>query len=63
MDRLARGMEAASLTRDCTDDQLVALTRAGDDRAFEQLYARYQRRIAAYVVGMVKDHQRAEDVT
>jgi RNA polymerase sigma factor (sigma-70 family) len=41
----------------------VAATRAGDDRAFENLYERYQRRIAAYVHGMVKDHGRAEDIT
>ena len=65
-----RGMEAATLNppvRSCrgepTDDDLVAATRAGDDRAFEALYARYQRRITAYVLGMVKDHGRAEDVT
>jgi RNA polymerase sigma factor (sigma-70 family) len=45
------------------DDALVACVRAGDDRAFEQLYLRYQRRIAAYVFGMVHDHQRAEDIT
>ncbi|WP_259312229.1 RNA polymerase sigma factor [Capillimicrobium parvum] len=63
-------MEAATLNppvRACrgepTDDDLVAATRAGDDRAFEALYARYQRRITAYVFGMVKDHGRAEDVT
>ena len=37
--------------------------RAGDDGAFEQLYERYQRRISAYVFGMVHDHGRAEDVT
>ena len=37
--------------------------RAGDDRAFEALYARYQRRIAGYVFGMVKDYGRAEDIT
>ncbi|MGZ4275848.1 MAG: sigma-70 family RNA polymerase sigma factor [Solirubrobacteraceae bacterium] len=42
---------------------LVAAVRAGDDGAFEQLYERYQRRIAAYVYGMVHDHGRAEDVT
>jgi RNA polymerase sigma factor (sigma-70 family) len=41
----------------------VAAARSGDDRAFEQLYQRYQRRIAAYVHGMVKDHGRAEDIT
>ena len=41
----------------------MAATRAGDDYAFERLYKRYQRRIAAYVVGMVHDHGRAEDIT
>jgi RNA polymerase sigma factor (sigma-70 family) len=45
------------------DHALVAGVRRGDDRAFEQLYARYHPRIAAYVRGMVKDHGRAEDVT
>jgi RNA polymerase sigma factor (sigma-70 family) len=37
--------------------------RAGEDRAFELLYQRYQPRIAAYVRGMVHDHGRAEDIT
>ena len=37
--------------------------RAGDDHAFERLYHRYHRRIAAYVFGMVRDHGRAEDLT
>jgi RNA polymerase sigma factor (sigma-70 family) len=46
-----------------TDHELVAALRRGDDRAFEQLYSRYQRRISAYVFGMVKDYGRAEDVT
>src|SRR4051812_22800864 len=46
-----------------SDRRLVAAVRQGDDRAFEVLYARYQRRIHAYVLGMVKDHGRAEDVT
>ncbi len=41
----------------------MARVRRGDDRAFEALYRRYHRRIYAYVVGMVKDHGRAEDVT
>jgi RNA polymerase sigma factor (sigma-70 family) len=45
------------------DHRLVAAVRRGDDRAFEELYARYHRRIHAYVMGMVKDHGRAEDVT
>src|SRR5918993_1928165 len=46
-----------------SDHKLVAAVRRGDDRAFEALYERYLRRIHAYVFGMVKDHQRAEDVT
>src|SRR3954465_14484412 len=46
-----------------SDHKLVARLRRGDDRAFETLYERYHRRIHAYVFGMVKDHQRAEDVT
>src|SRR3954471_2650455 len=46
-----------------SDHKLVARLRRGDDRAFEALYERYHRRIHAYVFGMVKDHQRAEDVT
>jgi RNA polymerase sigma factor (sigma-70 family) len=45
------------------DHRLVAAVRRGDDRAFEALYSRYHRRIHAYVMGMVKDHGRAEDIT
>ncbi|MEA2254446.1 MAG: hypothetical protein QOG35_491 [Solirubrobacteraceae bacterium] len=41
----------------------MTAVRTGDDRAFEELYHRYQRRIAAYVYGMVHDHGRAEDIT
>src|SRR4051812_23424811 len=46
-----------------SDHQLVSLVRAGDDRAFEELFERYRRRITAYVYGMVSDHGRAEDIT
>jgi len=45
------------------DNELVAAVRRGDERAFEALYSRYHRRIQAYVMGMVKDHGRAEDIT
>ena len=48
---------------DATDHRLVAKVRRDDDRAFELLYHRYHRRIHAYILGMVKDHGRAEDVT
>src|SRR5215216_4281522 len=50
-------------TAERTDHQLVSAARRGDDRAFEQLYSRYQRQIAAYVFAIVKDHGRAEDIT
>lgn len=49
--------------QDTDDLDLVAGVRAGDDRAFELLYLRYQSRIAAYVRSMVHDHGRAEDIT
>ncbi len=57
------GMAGAVLEDNATDEQLVTAVRRGDDRAFEALYGRYQRRITAYVMSMVKDHGRAEDVT
>ncbi len=47
---------------DTTDVELVAAVRDGDDRAFERLYERYHRRIAAYIYGMVNDYGRAEDI-
>ena len=59
----APGNGAAESDGGISDHKLVAQVRRGDDRAFEALYERYHRRIHAYVYGMVKDHQRAEDVT
>lgn len=45
-----------------SDSDLVFEVRRGCDRAFEQLYERYHRRIAAYIYGMVNDYGRAEDI-
>ncbi len=45
------------------DHELVAEVRHGSDSAFAELYARYNGRIRAYVLGMVSDRDRAEDVT
>ncbi|MCW3004198.1 MAG: sigma-70 family polymerase sigma factor, partial [Conexibacter sp.] len=60
----APGISATARSRtDVTDHDLVQAVRAGDDHAFERLYHRYHRRIAAYVLGMVHDHGRAEDLT
>jgi RNA polymerase sigma factor (sigma-70 family) len=44
------------------EPQLVAATRAGDDRAFEELYSRYRERIFAFILSRVHDHGRAEDI-
>ena len=46
-----------------TDDELVALVRAGDDAAFAELYRRYRPRIGAFIRRMVRDEGRAEDLT
>src|SRR3712207_6292330 len=58
-------MSVAGMARraEADDQALVARVRQGDERAFEALYGRYQRRIGAYVYGMVNDHGRAEDLT
>src|SRR5438045_9278232 len=45
-----------------TEADLVDAVKEGDERAFGELYERYGRRIFAYVLGMVGDHGRAEDI-
>ena len=44
------------------DERLVALIRAGNDRAFEVLFDRYQSRLLAFCGSMLKSRQDAEDV-
>src|SRR4051794_19296161 len=55
--RVAEAAGAAS------DDALVAAVRAGDERAFEVLYERHHARVRAFLLGMVGDHGKAEDLT
>lgn len=57
----ALGASQRELSR--TEAELVVAVRKGDDRAFGELYERYGRRIFAYVLGLVRDHNRAEDIT
>ena len=45
------------------DAELVTAVRQGDDASFEELYRRYQPRIAAFVRSRLRDEARAEDVT
>src|ERR671937_3020342 len=49
--------------RAASDEQLVALVRAGDDRAFDAIHARYERRLVAYARQMLGGaHHDAEEV-
>jgi RNA polymerase sigma factor (sigma-70 family) len=46
-----------------SDHQLVAAVQRGEDSAFEVLFARYRTRIWSYVTSVLRDADRAEDVT
>ena len=46
---------------DISDATLVARFRAGDARALEALLARYEAPLFQFLVGMLRDHHRAED--
>src|SRR5215208_6267408 len=52
----------ATAGREAADVELVAAVRSGDDSAFEELYRRYQPRIARFVCSMLHDAARCEDV-
>ena len=62
--RLSRRPLAISLLRLRSDEQLVALFRAGSDDAFGVLHDRYRQRLFAYVRQMLSSQSRqdAEDV-
>jgi RNA polymerase sigma factor (sigma-70 family) len=52
----------ATAGTEATDADLVAAIRAGDDRAFEELYQRYFPRISSFVCRMLHDAAGCEDV-
>jgi RNA polymerase sigma factor (sigma-70 family) len=52
----------ATAGSEATDADLIAAVRAGDDRAFEELYQRYFPRICAFVCRMLHDSAGCEDV-
>ncbi|MDX6665406.1 MAG: hypothetical protein QOG68_1612 [Solirubrobacteraceae bacterium] len=62
MSALVSTAQSAPIAVEVDDSELVRRVRRGDERAFEQLYHRYHRRITAYIHGMVHDHARSEDV-
>jgi RNA polymerase sigma factor (sigma-70 family) len=44
-----------------SDDDLVERVRAGDDRAFEQIYDRYARGLLTFCAHMLRSRESAED--
>jgi RNA polymerase sigma factor (sigma-70 family) len=46
-----------------SDVRLVALVRAGENEAFEELYRRYEQRIRGFIANRVGDSARAEELT
>src|ERR671937_496539 len=59
---MAEALTAIQRAPRYSETELVAAVRRGDDRAFEELFSRYRGRIGSYVLGMVGDHGRAEDI-
>ena len=60
---MALTLSVASLSpAACSEHELIEAARDGNDRAFEELYARYRGRVCAFIQGRVGDHGRAEDV-
>jgi RNA polymerase sigma-70 factor (ECF subfamily) len=50
------------LDRPMTDEELYAMVRIGNVRAFDQLYARYERRLFGFVLRLLNDRALAEEV-
>jgi RNA polymerase sigma-70 factor (ECF subfamily) len=44
------------------DEELYAMVRVGNVRAFDQLYARYERRLFGFVLRLLNDRALAEEV-
>jgi RNA polymerase sigma-70 factor (ECF subfamily) len=44
-----------------SDAELLTRFRRGDDRALDELFERYERSLFLFLLGMLRDHHRAED--
>jgi RNA polymerase sigma factor (sigma-70 family) len=55
-------LDTSSIASLGSEADLIEAARAGDDRAFEELYARYSERIRLFILGRLHDHGRAEDI-
>ena len=61
-ERLAGRRSPAALLRLAGDERLVALTRAGNEAAFEVIVSRYQARLLSFCTRIVGSREDAEDV-
>jgi RNA polymerase sigma factor (sigma-70 family) len=59
---MALMLGSASPAPATSEQELIEAARVGDDRAFEELYARYRERIDVFIRGRIRDQARAEDV-
>lgn len=55
-------MRESSAYSQRNDEELMALFKEGDEKAFVELYNRYRRRVYAYCVRMVNSKERADDL-
>jgi len=59
---IAGRLRSAKVLRLASDERLIALTRAGQERAFETLVERYRARLLAFCRHMLGSKEDAEDV-
>ncbi|HWE07745.1 MAG TPA: sigma-70 family RNA polymerase sigma factor [Solirubrobacteraceae bacterium] len=59
---MALTLSSTSVVPAHDEPDLVAATRGGDERAFEELYSIYRERIFAFILSRVHDVGRAEDI-
>ncbi len=45
-----------------TDEELAAMVRKGDEKAFRNLYGRYSRKLLNFIAGMTNDPDKAQDL-
>jgi RNA polymerase sigma factor (sigma-70 family) len=60
---MALTLSTSTLSPVCSEEEMITAARFGDDRAFEELYARYGARISGFIRSRVRDQGRAEDVS
>ncbi len=55
-------MKMSDDLRSMSDDEVFALVRQDNERAFDEIYDRYEKRLFAYCLTVLKDREAAADV-